>query len=183
MSKKVQLIITLVFAGGLISLITVFKPVALTGPAMEPGFKNGDRYLANKFAYLFSSPQRGDVVVFRYSQHPTFKGMSRVIGLPNEKLMIKDGKVFINSSQLEEIYLTNSAKTVTANRREIKETSETEASLEEVQGMKILEEGQEILIPDDSYFMMGDNRENSVDSRSLGFVVKKDIEVKIAMKY
>jgi len=70
MSKKIQLIISLILVVGLVSLITVFKAVAINGPAMEPGYKNGDRYLANKFAYLISSPQPGDVVVFRYSQSP-----------------------------------------------------------------------------------------------------------------
>ena len=183
MSKKAQLLITLVLVGGLISLVTIFKAVAINGAAMEPGFKNGDRYLANKLAYLIFSPQRGDVVVFRYSQKPEFKGISRIVGLPNEKLMIKDGKVYINGSILEEAYLSNAVKTMTANPREIQQTGETEATLEEVQGQKNLDEGQEIVIPANSYFMMGDNRENSIDSRSLGFVEKKDIEAKIAIKY
>lgn len=183
MSKKAPWIITLVLVAVLASLIIVFKAVAISGPAMEPSFKSGDRYLANKFAYLFSPLQRGDVVVFRYSQNPNFKGISRIVGLPNEKLMIKDGKVFINGSPLEEIYLSNTTKTVTANKRKIQQTSETEASLGEAQGEKILDEGQEILIPANNYFMMGDNRENSIDSRSLGFVEKKDIEAKIAIKY
>ena len=183
MSKKVQWIITIVLVGGLISLITVFKAVAINGPAMEPNYRNGDRYLANKFAFLISLPRRGDVVVFRYSQNPEFKGISRIVGLPNEKLMIKDEKVFINGTALQEDYLSSGAKTLTANAREIQQTSETEASLEEIQGKKILEEGQEIIIPASSYFMMGDNRESSIDSRSLGFVEKKDIEAKIVIKY
>lgn len=169
--------------GGLISLITVFKAVAINGPSMEPSFKSGDTYLAYKFPYLIFSPGRGDVVVFRYSQKPILKGISRIIGLPGEKLMIKEGKIFINGSPLKEAYLSGAIKTITANKRVVQQTSEMEVSFEETQGQKILEEGQEILIPMDSFFMMGDNRENSIDSRSLGFVEKKDIEAKVAVKY
>lgn len=183
MSKKIQIVITTILFGSLVILIGVFKAVSISGPAMEPNYKRGDTFLANKFAYLISKPQRGDVVVFRYSQKPEFKGISRIIGLPNEKLMIKDGSIYINGQVLSEPYVKPGGKTVTALKMEFQQVSETEASLEETGNQKIMDEGQEIKIPENSYFMMGDDRENSIDSRSLGFVEQKDIEGKIFIKY
>lgn len=180
---SIKTAITIILFGLLAVLIGIFSPVSINGSAMEPGYKNGDRYFTNKVAYVFSSPQRGDIVVFRYSQNPKFEGVGRIIGLSNEKFMIKNGSVYINGSLLEENYLANATKTVTMNRVEIQQINETEAENKEIQGEKVLEEGQEVLIPADSFFVMGDNRGNSYDSRSLGFVQKKDIKSKIAIKY
>lgn len=183
MPKKILIIISLVLIVSLISLFICFKAVVVRGSAMEPSFRDGDRYLANKITYLISLPQRGDVATFRYSQNPDFKGFSRIIGLPEEKLMIKDGKVYINGSILEEIYLSNTTNTTTKDLGQIKQLNDTQAKFEKVQGQKIFEDGQEIVIPANNYFMMGDDREKSIDSRSLGFVDKKDIEAKIGIKY
>lgn len=73
--------------------------------------------------------------------------------------------------------------TKTTSRSKIKDVSETLGKVEDVKGTKIMDEGQEILIPENRYFMMGDNRGNSVDSRSLGFVERQDIVGKIAFEY
>ncbi|MBI4004886.1 signal peptidase I [Candidatus Roizmanbacteria bacterium] len=183
MSKKLQWSTAGVILMLGIIFFFVFKPVKINGSAMEPTYKDGANYLVNKFVYLGSFPQRGDVVTFRYTQSQNYSGIARIIGLPGDRLMIQDGKVFINGTILQERYLATSVMTSTAPRSEIRDVDEETGKIEDVDAPRILDEGQEIVIPENSYFMMGDSRENSIDSRSLGFVDRNDIVGKVAFPY
>lgn len=150
---------------------------------MEPTYKSGARFLVNKLAYSFSSPQRGDVVTFRYTQNPQYSGIARIIALSGDKIKIQAGQVSLNGTVLQENYLQPSTVTKTANKSAITDVSEGTGKIEDMAGPRVLDEGQEITIPSNSYFMIGDNRENSIDSRSLGFVVRQDIIGKVAFQY
>lgn len=150
---------------------------------MEPTYKNGAKFMVNKMAYTGSSPQRGDVVTFRYTQSPQYSGIARVIALPGDRLKIQDGKVWINDAVVAEDYLQTNVVTKTAARSEIRDVSEGTGKIKDTSGPKIIDEGKEITIPESSYFMMADNRENSIDSRSLGFVDRRDIVGKVAFQY
>ncbi len=183
MSKILQFVVIGVLAGLLVTLFVTFKPVSINGPGMEPTYKSGERFLVNKLAYTFSSPQRGDVVTFGYTQNPHYSGIARIIALSGDKIKIQNGKVYLNGAVLAESYLQPGTVTTTANKSAIIDISETTGKIEDTGGPKILDEGQEITIPDNSYFMMGDNRNNSIDSRSLGFIGKQDIVGKIAFRY
>lgn len=101
----------------------------------------GDRLVGFRLSYLFSEPERGDVVIFRYPVDPQEKFIKRVIGLPGETVKIRDGQIFINGSDtpLEEDYLPE--QWVVAN------------------------DGYDYEVPEDSYLVLGDNRNHSLDAR------------------
>lgn len=183
MAKKLVTFIIFLTILIFLSLFIIFKPVSIAGSAMAPSYKNGERYLANKLAYVISEPKRGDVVVYCFPQNQNYLFTGRIIGLPGESLRIQGGKIFINNKSLVEDYLVPGTITETIKRREFKEIGEFQGKLEEVEGPKIVEEGQEIVLPAKSYFIMGDNRNESIDSRSLGFVKTEGILGKLSFKY
>ncbi|KKR30120.1 MAG: Signal peptidase I [Candidatus Gottesmanbacteria bacterium GW2011_GWC2_39_8] len=183
MSKRVNLISSAVLILLLVIEVVTFKPVIVKGPGMEPAYTNGTNYLVNKLAYLFSKPERGDVISYHYTQNPQYLGVGRIIGLPGDKLKIQGGKVFVNGTLLEESYVPVNATTQVASKSEIRDTSEGAGEIVDMSGPKIIDEGQELVIPENNFFMMGDNREQSIDSRSLGMLKSKDIIGKLTFKY
>lgn len=184
MLKLIQIVVGTLIILSLIILFTVFKPYKIQGPAMAPNYSNGDTYITNKLAYTFEQPQRGDVVVYNFSQKPSYVIIGRVVGLPGEKIMIKEGKVYLNGHPLNEKYLPSDISTLTSDKREFNESEEEgEFVFKVIHGTKIIDEGQELQILDNHYFMMGDSRGDSVDSRDLGLVEKKNIKSKVLFKY
>lgn len=127
--------------------------------SMEKTIMTGDDLFVNRLPYLFSDPKRFDIVVFKYPDNEKLLYIKRVIGLPGEKVEIKDGKVYINdaSEPLKEDF---------------------------VNGEPLGDYGP-YYVPDNCYFVMGDNRNNSQDSRFWRntFVNKKKIIGKAAFKY
>jgi signal peptidase I len=111
--------------------------------SMEPTLLINDRIVVTRFSYWFSEPQRGDVVVFKYPLEPNKDYVKRLIGLPGDKVQIKDSKLYVNDDLIKEPYLPEDLE---------------------------FEDFGPIEVPDDGYFMMGDNRNNSSDSRVWGFV-------------
>jgi len=114
---------------------------------MEPNLKEDQHILINKAAYFFHSPQRGDVIIFRYPRDREQIYVKRIIAIPGDTIEIKDGIVYINGSPCEEPYVS----------------SDTEGGLPKQ------------TIPPDRYFVMGDNRNGSWDSRYWGTVPRGDI--------
>lgn len=126
--------------------ITVF---IVDGESMEPNMHDKELSLLNVSSYNSSDPKRGDVVVVRYPGDPDHrKYVKRVIGLPQEKLEIKEGRVYINDKLLEEYYIAFDLPT---------------------------EPDKITQIPENQYFLMGDNRPFSNDSRYFGAVEKRFI--------
>lgn len=119
------------------------------GPSMEPNFSTGEIILTNKLSYLISQPQRGDAVIIKFPGDPQkTKYIKRIIGLPGEKLEIKNGNIYINNSLLVESYIADNIKTWP---------------------------DMTVDIPKDEYFIIGDNRPNSNDSRYWGTARKGDL--------
>lgn len=119
------------------------------GSSMEPNFHSGEYLITDRWHYLFGEPQRGDAVILRFPGDPEHtKYIKRIIGLPGEKVEIKDGKVYINNRQLAEPYLPD--KTITSP--------------------DLIR-----LLGDEDYFLLGDNRDNSSDSRVWGVCPKRDL--------
>jgi signal peptidase I len=147
MKRKILsgLVLLLVIIG---SSYLLFKPYTLNGQGMNPNFTNSQINLSNKLSYMFSSPKRGDVVVFKIDGMMHFK---RIIGLPNEKLKIEKGNVYINGDLLEEPYLNSQNSTFLLRTDRYNE-------------------GEEFTISEKEYFTLGDNRSNSKDSRNYGTV-------------
>lgn len=141
-----ELVETLIWALVLALVLRTFVVQAFWIPSgsMIPTLMPGDRVLVAKFWYHFTEPKRGQVVVFKYPMDPTRDFVKRLIALPGETIEIKNGVVYINDSPLEEPYVKN---------RDF-------LSMEKV------------TVPRGQYFMMGDNRPNSQDSRLWGFVPK-----------
>ena len=133
----------------------VIGTVFIQGNSMNPTLHSGDRYLVHRWAYLVGEPRRGDIVVLRdpHDYEPTIK---RVVGLPGDWIQFREGEVIINDQRVIEPYLWR--KTVT---------------LADQLGEKVYE------VADQHYFLMGDNRHQSRDSRHIGAVHRKLVLGKI----
>lgn len=127
--------------------------------SMENTIMTGDRVFASRLHYLFTDPKRGDIVVFKFPDNEKLNYVKRVIGLPGETVEIKDGEVYVDNVKLDESYL----------KEEMNK-----------------EDFGPYHVPEDSYFMMGDNRNNSSDSRewkTTNFVHKSKLLGKVAFEY
>jgi len=156
-----------IFAAVLAVLIIVFvvQPVRVEGTSMQPRLENDERIFVNKFKYNFESIQRGDIIVFWYPEDPTKSFIKRVIGLPGENIdMDALGRITINGQPIEEPYLAPER-----NR--------------EARHKWSLIDNQFKRIKAHYYFVMGDNRDYSNDSRSWGQVPEKYIYGKAMFRY
>lgn len=129
----------------------VITPVIIQGRSMLPTLRDGEYYFLNRLAYLFKSPARGDLVVIRDPGHDDF-AVKRIIAKPGDWLNLKDGKVYLNGRRLTEDYLPKGTFTATPDKQE-----------------KWIELGKE------HYFVMGDNRVCSEDSRNYGRIARSSI--------
>lgn len=133
----------------------VFQPFVVSGASMEPNFSNGEYLIIDELSYRLRSPQRGEVVVLRYPANPKQFFIKRIAGLPGDTVLIDNGRVTIINQEnpegvvLEESYLPNQGLTFPHNTTV-------------VGGKKIL------TLDGDEYFMLGDNRLASSDSRDWG---------------
>jgi signal peptidase I len=135
----------------------LYQPVRVEGTSMLPRLEDRDRLFINKFVYHFEAIERGDVVVFRYPRDPEKSYIKRVIALPGDHLRIEHGRVFLNDKLLREPY-------VPLEFRDNRSMADT-------------------VIPADSYFMMGDHRSISSDSRDFGPVDRDLIYGKAVFVY
>ena len=115
--------------------------VRVDGHSMVPTFDSGEFIIVSKLSYRIDEPTRGDIVVFHLPRDPDQDYIKRIIGLPGETVEIKDGRIFVNSYELDEPYINAPAA---------------------YSGIWLVEDG--------SYFVLGDNRNNSSDSHSWGSV-------------
>jgi signal peptidase I len=120
----------------------LYQPVRVEGTSMLPRLEDSDRLFINKFVYHIESIERDDIVVFRYPRDPEKSYIKRVIGLPGDRVRIIHGQVWLNGKPLLEPYVPEAYR--------------------DTRSMP------EITVPDDSYFMMGDHRSISSDSREFG---------------
>lgn len=160
----------IIFAAVMAVLIVVFvvQPVKVEGTSMQPRLENDERIFVNKFEYNFSSIKRGDIIVFWFPDDPTKSFIKRVIGLPEDSVdMDPSGHIVINGLPMEESYLAperNQAARLRWNQSQF--TS-----------------GQKVRVKSHYYFVMGDNRDQSNDSRSWGLVPEKYIYGKAMFRY
>lgn len=161
----------IIFAAVMAVLIVVFvvQPVKVEGTSMQPRLENDERIFVNKFEYtLFGSIKRGDIVVFWYPEDPTKSFIKRVIGLPDDSIdMDGAGHITINGQSMDESYLAPERNQA--------------ARLRWNQGPYTL--GQKVRVKPHYYFVMGDNRDASNDSRSWGLVPEKYIYGKAMFRY
>ena len=134
----------LVIIGVILLRQFVITPIQVVGTSMKPNLIDGELMLLNKITYKFNDIERFDIVVVDYASEPLIK---RVIGLPGEKVEYKDNKLYINGELIEENFKING----------------------ETDDYNISESGY-TTIPSDMYFVVGDNRINSADSRIIGLI-------------
>ncbi len=141
-----ELFITLGLALVIFLLLqTTIQSSIVLGSSMEPGLEDGQRLIINKAVYHFRDPARGDVIILHPPIEPQKEYVKRVIGIPGDTIEVRNGVVYINGSPLYEPY--------------IKETPRNNFS--------------PFTVPENNYFVMGDNRNNSNDSRT-GWTVTSD---------
>lgn len=152
----VDLIEVVVFAIAIFLFVylLVLQPHKIKGDSMQPNFPNGEYLVTDKLTYRFRNPIRGEVVVFEAPGTNGEEFIKRIIGLPGEKVSIRSSKVHINGRPLVESYLSDQLRTSPG---------------------AFLKDQQEITVPEGEYFVLGDNRPASSDSRSWGFVSKNKI--------
>jgi len=133
----------------------VLQPHKIKGASMEPNFHNSEYLLTDKVTYRFMrEPQRGDVVVFKAPPNYTDEYIKRIIGLPGDSVMVKQGRVYVNDQALNESYLPQDLV---------------------IKGGNYLQEGRSATVPANSYVVMGDNRPHSLDSRAFGPITRDKI--------
>ena len=131
----------------------IFQPFFVRGQSMEPNFYQGDYLIIDELSYQFRAPQRGEVIVFKYPQDPSQRYIKRIIGLPGEKVKIQSGQVFIykdgKEQALDELaYLSQFVSTLGDMQTTLGKTE---------------------------YFVLGDNRSVSADSRRWGPLPEENI--------
>jgi len=129
----------------------LIQPFYVKGASMEPSFYDHEYLIIDEITYRFRGPERGEIIVFKYPKDPSQYYIKRIVGLPGEKVEIKDGGVYV--------YTADSGRRVKLDESYLSEGLDTLASKEE-----IVELGK------DEYFVLGDNRSHSKDSRSFGAV-------------
>ena len=146
-----QILVVVVF--GIMTAMCLFSTVAMQEGSMEPTFSTGNKFLVNKVIYKFSEPKRGDIIVFKTSPDDDASlHIKRVIGLPGETIQIRDGQILIDGVTYRE-------------GRDLPKISNPGLATNEV------------YLESDEYFVLGDNRNNSEDSRyaNIGNVKKEYI--------
>ncbi|MDP4001339.1 MAG: signal peptidase I [bacterium] len=147
----------------------LFQPFVVSGSSMEPNFSNGQYLIIDEITYRFRQPQRGEVLVIRFPEDRKQFFIKRIIGLPGEQIKIDNGRVTVSNTDnpngivVDETYLPNQGLTFPHS-----------TSL--VGGKNILS------LQDDEYFMLGDNRLASSDSRDWGILNEEDIVGKVFLR-
>ncbi|MBU4350722.1 signal peptidase I [Candidatus Parcubacteria bacterium] len=139
----------------------IFQPFIVKGQSMEPNFYQGNYLIIDEISYRFREPARGEIIVFKYPYNPSERYIKRIIGLPGETVEIKDEQVFIFSQ--------DGQKTVLEESVYLPETDITFGNLR-------------LALAEGEYFVMGDNRLSSSDSRSWGVLPRKNIIGKVLFR-
>lgn len=138
----------------------IFEPFIIKGESMLPNFHSGDYLISEKFSLFFKNPERFDVIIFKSPVHDDYY-IKRIIGLPGETVEIKEGKIIIyNSQNPNGFVLQESYQTIPLSYNE----------------------NFKITLGKDEYFVLGDNRQASFDSRKWGALKRENIKGKVLIR-
>lgn len=153
------LVLALLFAGAVLLLNYVGQRVSVEGSSMQPSLVEGDQLLVNKISYRLGEPERCDIVVFRLKDDPGTYYIKRIIGMPGETIQLINGEIYIDGQCMQEDY-----------------------GLEPIQDAGMAAEP--VTLGADEYFVLGDNRNDSRDSRSqeLGPIKREQLMGKIFIR-
>jgi signal peptidase I len=138
-------------------IIFLYQPVKVEGTSMMPGLEDQERIFVNKFVYRWEPIQRGDIVVFRYPRDTSKSYIKRVIGVAGDRIRIENGLVYVNGEPLDEDYVPS-------------DYADTRSY-------------SEVVVPPNSFFVLGDHRTMSNDSRDFGTVNERYIYGKAVFGY
>jgi signal peptidase I len=176
----------------------IVEPFRIPSGSMMPTLLIGDFILVNKFSYGVrlpvvnlrildtGTPQRGDVAVFRYPEDPKVDFIKRIVGVPGDRIVYMNKVLYINGEQAPQRYLegyvgTGSGNVMTGARRLQEDLTGTEHEILIMPGRNDFGGNFEYLVPEGHYFAMGDNRDNSRDSRFWGFLPEENLVGKAFM--
>ncbi len=163
-SRFIDFIQSFVIIGAIFASIYLFiaQPHKVSGSSMVPTFQNGDYILTDKISYKFKEPKKGDIIVLKNPRNESQDFIKRIIATPGDQIKIESSIVYINENPLNELYIPNDLITRSGN---------------------FLTEDETINMGKDQYFVMGDNRSHSSDSREWGTVSKKEIIGRVFFRY
>ncbi|MCG2689829.1 signal peptidase I [Candidatus Parcubacteria bacterium] len=134
----------------------IFQPFVVKGASMEPNFHDGDYLIVDEISYRLRAPERGEVIVFKYPQDLSQRFIKRLIGLPNENIEIKENRIIITTKIGEQFILEEGPYLPLATTG-------------------LFSQNIKITLSENEYFVLGDNRSHSFDSRGWGSLPKEDI--------
>lgn len=140
--ELLQSVIIAILLATVIRLL-IMSPFFIPSPSMVPALQVGDRIIVSKVAYYFHEPQHGDIVVFKYPLNPKKDYVKRLIAVEGDVVELKDSNLYINGAEVPENYLPSNLR---------------------------FSDFGPLQVPPGKYFMLGDNRNNSADSRFWGFL-------------
>lgn len=138
-------------------VIFVVQPVKVEGTSMQPRLVDQERIFVNRFIYRFTDIHRGDIVVFWYPRDTNKSFIKRIVGIPGDEIEIRYGAVYVNGRRIREPYLKPEFMDHDSYRK--------------------------VVVPPDCYFVLGDHRNSSNDSRNWGFVPRDKIYGKAVFRY
>jgi signal peptidase I len=151
--KDILLAVVIAF----LMVVFLYQPVKVEGTSMQPELLDQERIFVNKFVYHFEEIHRGDIVVFWYPKDPSKSFIKRVLGVPGDLVSIRDGQVYINGQLVEERYVPR--------------------------GYQDADSYPPVRVREGHYYVLGDHRNASNDSRSWGLVPRKYIYGKAVFRY
>lgn len=154
--------ITMALAVFVIVYLFLFQPHQVRGNSMYPNFHDGEYILTDKITYRIRKPKEGDVIIFRAPKNEEYDYIKRIIATPGHCVQIINGKVYIDNQPFAEPYLPKDYLTYPGT---------------------FLKEGNTVCVPEKNYFVLGDNRAHSSDSREWGFVPEENIIGKAFFRY
>ncbi|MDD4531808.1 MAG: signal peptidase I [Candidatus Pacebacteria bacterium] len=144
----------------------LFQPFVVKGDSMEPNYHSGDYLIIDELSYKLRDPQRGEVIVFKYPKDPSYRYIKRIIALPNETIELKNGEIYVSRAGSEEKKIDESLYINDKTREAWK---------------RMLDYGP-LTLGGNEYFVMGDNRNYSSDSRTWGVLPADKITGKILLR-
>lgn len=140
----------------------VLTPISIDGDSMEPTLHSRDFLMMERVSYYFNEPERFDIVVFKATKQKDY--IKRVIGVPGDRIEYKDNQLYINNEKVNEYFLTQT------------ESFTNDFTVEDI-------EPSYDIIPENHFLVLGDNRSNSTDSRTIGLIPKENIMGRAFLRY
>ena len=153
---QVAIVTALIYLG----IHATISPRIVDGQSMEPTLHNDEWVMLDKVSYMLHSPQRGDIIVFKYPKDPTQDYIKRVIGVAGDHVVVADGHVYVNGRQLSESYIADPP-----------DYAQSQCSY------------CDVYVPKGYLYVLGDNRDNSSDSHIWGFVPLSNVEGRAMFAY